>query len=1667
MVEYSKTMQEYFDNMKSSILKLYDVAQEARKKGFDPEEFVEIPMVENMAERVEGLISVVAPQIQNSGVSERIKELENEYSSLDWRVAFKIGLEVTKEKFCKFKDIKEALEIGIRTGFAYLTMGIVASPLEGFVELELKKTREGKEYFAIRYAGPIRSAGGTGASVSVLLADYIRKNMGYAAYDPEEKEVRRYVTELYDYHDRITNLQYLPSEEEIEFMAKHLPVELDGDGAAGVEVSNYKDLDRVNTNGIRSGVCLAMGEGLCQKSEKLWKQLSKWGHEFGMEHWDFMGEFVKLKKKMHAKGAGKKTSDSEEKEINKPKILPDTTFIKDLVGGRPIFTHPMRPGGFRLRYGRSRTSGFSSYSIHPSIMWVCDDFIAIGTQLKNERPGKGCTVTVCDSIEPPIVKLKNGNVLILHDIHKAKEITKQVDEILFMGDILINYGDFFNRAHTLAPPGYCPEWWVLELEKKVTEKLGNKEIKKISEYLEIEEKLIEKIIKDPLLTKINAQTAIKISEKLEIPLHPDYTFHWNLIDKEKLKYLMIKMLAVNIIHDEQANVEKIVFKNDKKIKLILENIGIPHIMSSTEFIVIEKNYSKTIEYMFNVKKLEEKKIDSFFEENKDFNGEIVELINKFSRIKIRDKSGLFIGARMGRPEKSKQRKLLGSPHVLFPVGEEGGRMKCFGSALKNCKIVSDFPLFYCKKCRKKSVYINCEVCHTKCDQMYYCRECEPKINFKEKCVHGDKRTYAREEIDVQHYFDSALKHLNIKVYPDLIKGIKATANKLHLPENLAKGVLRAKHKIFVNKDGTTRYDMTQMPITHFKPIEIGTSIEKLNEMGYREDIYGEKLVDPEQICELKVQDLILPSNKGCIDLGNDVVLKNIGNFIDDLLVNFYKMKPFYNFTDLNSMVGHIVLVLAPHTSGGIAGRIVGFSDTQGLFAHPLLHAATRRDCLSKDTIISVFDNDTQKWENVEIGKLVERLNPEEEIDNYGTKIKKVDNYYMHALNEKTKKIELVKVKEFSKHERSKIIEFILEGNYKIKTTLDHKVFVKGFGMKPADKLKLGDQLVLPFNFDVDVYDVEYIDLLELYKKNKKIMGRGVKKKFEQFVVKNNGRKKTREILNLSKNQLDNYLLRGSCPLNICEKINLVPEEIGYIRNKISIPSKIKLNKELLYLIGIYLAEGFARKKTNDKGYYQISIAATEEQIRNKILKYMKNVFGLNPTENHIDHLTYSSRILYELFVDYLKLGNNAKNKSISNIFLNLPKNKIKYILQGYFDGDGSVSKNDLRVTCDSVSSKLLFDIAFLMKRFGIFVKYNEYEKEPGNIVKQFYIKKERAIPKFKNTKLLITSKYVIKFYENIGFSLKRKQKILENNLKKIKYKFNKIESDDDFAYPKIIEIKHLNKEEETYCLNLKHHNFIANNLLIKNCDGDEACIVLLLDVLLNFSRHFLPAHRGSTQDAPLVLTWKLIPGEVDDMAFDIDIVWKYPIEFYEACLEYKKPWDVQIDKIGDYLFKPKEYEGMGFTHSISNFNHGVISSAYKTLPTMSDKINGQMELGRKIRAVDTSDVARLVIEKHFLKDIKGNLRKFSMQKFRCVDCNEKYRRPPLNGKCSACKTGKVIFTISEGSIIKYLIPSIDLSKKYHLPVYLRQTLDILKRRVEGMFGKDTEKQEHLNKWFSE
>ena len=97
--QMSPDIEKYFKEIERKVKAAYDIASKSKKEGYDPEDKVDIPLAKNMAERVEGLIAAVAPQIADKGMVKKIFSLEEKYGKLDWRVALSIALEVAQEKF--------------------------------------------------------------------------------------------------------------------------------------------------------------------------------------------------------------------------------------------------------------------------------------------------------------------------------------------------------------------------------------------------------------------------------------------------------------------------------------------------------------------------------------------------------------------------------------------------------------------------------------------------------------------------------------------------------------------------------------------------------------------------------------------------------------------------------------------------------------------------------------------------------------------------------------------------------------------------------------------------------------------------------------------------------------------------------------------------------------------------------------------------------------------------------------------------------------------------------------------------------------------------------------------------------------------------------------------------------------------------------------------------------------------------------------------------------------------------------------------------------------------------------------------------------------------------------------------------------------------------------
>jgi DNA polymerase II large subunit len=1189
-------------------------------------------------------------------------------------------------------------------------------------------------------------------------------------YEARDDETERYAEEI-NLYDKETGLQYSPKDKETKFIAKHIPIMLDGESTGDEEVSGFRDLERVDTNNARGGMCLVLAEGIALKAPKI----QRYTRNLDEIDWPWLQDLIDgtIGEDDGDDEAEAETDDETEENADEdagetggeltgpPRVEPAKKFLRDLIAGRPVFGHPSESGGFRLRYGRARNHGFATAGVHPATMHLVDDFLATGTQIKTEHPGKAAGVVPVDSIEGPTVRLANGDVRRIDGPDEALELRNGVEKILDLGEYLVNYGEFVENNHPLAPASYTFEWWVQDFEE------AGGDIQAMGDSPTVD-------LSDP-----TADEAVAWATEYDCPLHPKFTYLWHDATVPQFEALAETVTAGEIVDGEGADGDLRIEFTEEAVRTALECILVPHTQSENTIRIPDW---RPLARSLGIDDDLEKTWDDLSPEARNW-GEseegdnAVRAVNEVAPFEVRERAPTRIGNRMGRPEKSESRDLSPAVHTLFPIGEAGGSQRDVAAAAKHAPDMESTPGLVdaqvgrreCEDCGEHSFKAECPDCGGNTFAHFKCPDCDSVVELDESdraiCDNCEIEATPVEyrTLDINDEFRSALESVGERENAfDTLKGVKGLSSSYKTPEPIEKGILRAKHDVSTFKDGTVRYDMTDLPVTSVRPSELDVTADHFRSLGYKEDIHGDPLSHDDQLIELKVQDIVLSD-------GAAEHMLQTADFVDDLLEQYYGLDSFYDMDERDELVGELVFGMAPHTSAAVVGRVVGFTSAAVGYAHPYFHAAKRRNCFHPETKVW-YEDESDEWHYDAIQKLVEARLDDPREDDFGALVEELDgDVWVPSVDEEGEVVQKP-VEAVSKHPApNHLVEIETRSGREITVTPDHSMLCWQ-----------GD----------DLGEVQACEI-----------------------------------------------------------------EVGA-----SVPG-----------------------------------------------------------------------------------------------FLGTP------------NANGSHPTTDSPVVTDGGS----------------------FERDEITRV------------------------------EIVGSTI-----------------------------------------SHTYCLTVEDtHNLVANDIATKQCDGDEDCVMLLMDGLLNFSKEFLPDQRGGQMDAPLVMSSRIDPSEIDDEAHNMDIVREYPSEFYEATREMADPGEVEdlVTIAEENLGTDREYTNFDHTHDVSDIAMGPDLSAYKTLGSMMDKMDAQLELARKLRSVDETDVAERVIEYHFLPDLIGNLRAFSRQETRCLDCGEKYRRMPLTKECRECG-GRVNLTVHQGSVNKYMETAIQVAEKYDCREYTKQRLALLDTKLESIFENDKNKQ---------
>ena len=878
---------EYNELLLSKFYTTHEQCKNAKEKGTDPYPIPESDVTTDIADRIDNLLQI--------DISERLRELL-QISETKERAALKIAEEIALSKFTNYDDPEKALDKAVRVGLAVMTEGTTVSPLQGISSVRIKQNSDGSKYAAVYFAGPIRSAGGTDSAMTLIIADHVRKALGLQKYQStynNEDEIGRTIEELRIYEREIGSFQYRVTDKAVRDTLEHIPVEINGIETDHVEIVTHREMSRIETDYVRGGALRVLNDGIIGKSHKLDKNI----RELQIDGWQWIKD---LKDERQSKDSG------------------SGSHFEDVIAGRPILSLPEKFGGFRLRYGRAINTGLNTVGVHPASSSILGFPVVVGTQVKVDIPGKAATIAFVDTIEGPTVLLNTGDVVQINNIETAKQLHDQILKVLHMGDILITFGDFLENNAQLEPSGYTEEFWSAETKDKI-QKL-EKTPENISSHTEINPKRLTNIIKNHLQPSFSE--AIKISEHLNTPLHPKFLYYWDQITTNEI------LLLKNSFTQTTVQIQS---PNKPEIKQILEKALISHRIQDNH-IVIDGENAKAVARTLGL------------ENNKNTDGNWknqFELLSHLSNLSIKNKNSRTVGVRVGRPEKAMLRKMNPPVHMLFPIGNHGGPSRDLVKASK-AKIL-DLELAHneCTECRIRTPSTKCPKCSSDTNHVMSCPRCGYRISPKESTAACPKcniecTTYSRTQYNLKENLEMAMEALRFAPVKPL-KGVKGLTSQTKIPEPFEKGLLRNKHDLFIYRDGTIRTDATNIPLTHTTAEMIDMDVETLHELGYKEDIFGNPLSDPNQLFELFMQDIIIP-----IETAKTLIQST--KFIDELLSKFYKSEKIHNINTPKDLIGELAVGLAPHTSIGVVGRIIGFTKSQGCFAHPIWHSAKRRDC---------------------------------------------------------------------------------------------------------------------------------------------------------------------------------------------------------------------------------------------------------------------------------------------------------------------------------------------------------------------------------------------------------------------------------------------------------------------------------------------------------------------------------------------------------------------------------------------------------------------------------------------------------------------------------------------------------------------------------------------------
>lgn len=452
-----------------------------------------------------------------------------------------------------------------------------------------------------------------------------------------------------------------------------------------------------------------------------------------------------------------------------------------------------------------------------------------------------------------------------------------------------------------------------------------------------------------------------------------------------------------------------------------------------------------------------------------------------------------------------------------------------------------------------------------------------------------------------------------------------------------------------------------------------------------------------------------------------------------------------------------------------------------------------------DESVIVFND-----QELHLGKIGEYVEELEKKNERGTEI------LVPSFDSKTYKISLRKVSAVIKHPCvTECYELCLRYGRRIKVTGDHSVFKEVEGKPvavPVRDIKVGEHVAIPAKLPVIEKDVQKIvmnDELIKHCPEKELWDYAITSPKLEEVVQNhreeineilekNGRFRAKNLRNAIMCASNKYMRKRILPLFVLNKLKLTPPYDARVRvykggAHIYIPNQVEVTNNILWLIGFFIAEGSSYYEKNGDAFISLS---SDEYLLKKAEKIL-NELGIHVVWREAEKwrspsIYAHSKVLYFIFD---KVFNLISTEGFPSWILQLPLRRLKYVLEGYREGDGTHSGKKIgkELCFDSKSEKMANDLTLLLLRFGIVASVGKY----NTTFKRKYGK--RKFPFYRVTVCEVSNFNLLEWDKGITQSL---------NARRV----------GDLVWAKVLRIKRSKPTEHVYDFSVPGaENFVAGN----------------------------------------------------------------------------------------------------------------------------------------------------------------------------------------------------------------------------------------------------------------